>query len=312
MIIFGLIILTIVLVSFILNELYLWRVMGNSQEILVVKGKNRKKKYDAIAFGSAYCRYSIDFGEFNGFNFGIGSQFFYYTDKMLREIAPMCLKKGGTVFLIIADLVFAKEGKGMYGPERYQLMLTRKTLGDEYDLKTFLKVRFPLIYNPRLIKRVGGYYYHKIKGDYSKKQSKPFTEIMVKQAAVERCNSWCREFNLIDTKTDELPQTVKDQFVKTRIILSRMIDFCIDNGYRPILVVTPVSEIMNNELSNAFIKSVLYDNIQVSNKQNALFLDYLRDSRFADYKQYYQSADLLNLQERRHFTEVLLRDSSLI
>ena len=310
-VILGFFILLFIL--FVLNEAYLWIVMGKSQVIQVIKGKRRKDKYDAIAFGSAYCRCSIDFGGFNGYNFGIGSQFFYYTDKMLREIAPRCLKKGGTVFLIIADLVFAEEGKGLYEPDRYQLMLSKKTLGDEYNIQTFFKVRFPLFYNPLVIKNIAFFFAHKIYRFLFPKNNKPnWTEESARQAAISRCASWCKEFGLKDTKTTDIPVKLEENFKKSRSILTGMIQFCIDNGYRPVLVVTPVSKIMNDELGVGFIKRVLYDNIELSNKQNALFLDYLRDPRFADYKQYSQSADLLSSQERLHFTEILLHDSNMM
>lgn len=295
---------------FALNEYYLWVVMGNLQEVQIVKGKNNRRKYDAVAFGSAYCRNSIAFGDYNGFNFGIGSQFFYYTDKMLREIAPQCLKPGGTVFLIIADLVFAEEGKGLYGPERYQLMLSRKTLGGEFDIRTYFKVRFPLVYNPLLIKKILGYIYYKLKGKASPKIS-VLNESQAKEAALDRCNSWCREFGLKNTVTADFPQSLTEKFVKTRVLLTGMIQFCLDNGYKPVLVVTPVSSAMNELLSDEFVNTVLFENIKQSNVQNVPFLDYLRDERFSDYTCYNQSADLLNMENRLKFTDLLLKDCGL-
>lgn len=301
------------IVLFSLNETYLWVVLRNSQEVQILKGKTRQKKYDAVAFGSAYCRYSIDFADYNGYNFGIASQFFHYTDMMLKDIVPNRLKKGGIVFIIIADLVFAREGKGLLDPQRYQLLLSKNALGDEFSLRGFIKERYPVICNPLLIKKI----FESVLKRIVKKTGTIQTNIeggenSAIKAARGRCRSWCEDFGLTDTITSIIPQQLEEEFIKSRQLLSGMIEYCLKNGCRPVLVVTPVSEIMNKELGEEFVNKVLYDNIRLSNIHNVLFLDYLRDCRFSDYRLYQNGADLMNVKSRKKFTEILLRDSSLI
>ena len=135
------IILVITIIAFLLNEFYFHVVLSYTQELQILKGKNGKN-YDWIAFGSSYCRFGLtstpDEDEV-GFNFGVAAQFLYYSDKMLREYAETCLKKNGIVFLIIADLVFAEVGRGLYGADRYQLLLNKLSLGNGDRYRSFLQ-----------------------------------------------------------------------------------------------------------------------------------------------------------------------------
>lgn len=294
------------LVLLTLNECYYWIVLYNTQEHHILRGR-KKRNLDWIAFGSSYCRYGLTNDENGkGFNFGVAAQFLYYSDKMLREYAPLCLKKGGKIYLVIANLVFAEPGKGHYNPERYQEILSKESLGDEYDRITFIKRRFPLLLHPPLIKRLLSYI---IKGDnnpFNSLDKNPLSEEQVLEQAKKRCSDWCRQFGLKDTVSSEITPELEKKFAASRNILTGMIQFCLDNGFEPILVVTPVSKIMQKQLSNEFLKKVLYNNIKLANKQGAIFLDYLRDEEFTDSSCYHNNADFLNAWARKAFTKKLI------
>ena len=301
------------LVVFLLNEYYFHIVLSNTQDLQARKGR-KGRNLDWVAFGSSYCRYGLESGKsedlsLNGYNFGIAAQFFYYTDKMLREYSAPCLKKNGTVFIIIADLVFAEVGRGLFNPDRYQLLLSKDSLADEYSFWKKMKLRFPLIINPKKIKEVIRYV---LKGRTDLYSSLEFNTLNKEQslaAAKQRCDDWCRQFGLDNTSSAKIPDRLEGVFVKTRDLLSGMIQFCLDNGYKPFLVVTPVSDLMNTQLSDEFIGKVLYDNIAKANTQGVPLLDYLRDKRFQDISLYHNNADFLNRRGRRLFTKVLLQDS---
>ena len=305
-----LIVVSILLIAFLLNEYY-YRVAGdNTQDFLMRKGE-KGGPYDAISFGSAYCRFGLDFSrcDIKGYNFGYSSQFFYYTNLMLHQYAKTC-KKGGAVYLIIADLVFAKEGKGIYGAEEYIKFLSKDLLGDEFSVKAYIKARFSLFYNPRLavrcIKKMLGM---TIPTQFDTLETNQLTSQQVEAEADKRCKSWCRQFGLADTVTDIIPGELEETFSKTRKILTDMIQYCLDNDLKPVLVVTPVSKIMNDRLSDAFIEKVLFDNIHKANQQHVPFVNYLRDERFSDYKMYNNNADFLNARSRKLFTDVLVNDT---
>ena len=298
-----------VIVVLLLNEYYYNIVLRNTQEHQIMRGR-KKKNLNWISFGSSYCRYGLSSGEDEvGFNFGVAAQFLYYSDKMLREYATSCLKNKGNVYLIIADLVFAEVGRGWYGAERYNELLKKKTLGDDYSYKQRLLLRFPLLAHPRNIKRLLRYI---IKGDQNQYSTLRYNELSEKEVhaqAAKRCSDWCRQFGLKDTISNDLSDELLKKFANTRKILTGMIQYCLDNDFKPILVVTPVSKIMREHIGNDFIQKVLYDNIKMSNKQNVPFMDYHEDSEFDDSSLYCNNADFLNARGRELFTKKLLNDT---
>lgn len=307
------IIASIIVLLFLLNEYYYWVASDYTQDYHMRKGENGGP-YDAISFGSAYCRYGLDFkgADVNGYNYGYASQFFYYTNLMLHQYAKTC-KKGSVVYLIIADLVFARVGKGMYGAEEYIKFLNKDVLGDEFSYIRFLKNRFPLFKDPRLIVRCLFRLVGVSKTDLFKTlQVSQLSESQVLLEADKRCQSWCRQFGLADTISGDVSEELEANFIKSRQILTEMIQFCLDNGLTPILVVTPVSREMNKRLGDPFLDAVLFNNIHKANTQGVPLLNYLRDDRFVDYKLYHNNADFLNARGRTLFTRILISDTNKI
>lgn len=300
---------TIIAVLLCVNFVFLNVIQKNNQEYQINRGKIGK--WDYVSFGSAYCRFGLDFSDTNikGFNFGYGSQFFYYTDKMLREY-KRSYNEGCHVYIIVADLVFAEVGKGLYNAHKYFEILNKESLGDEYSRWKHFKSRYPVFFciEPikECIKQVLGM--NRI-DPYKSTYYNNLSDVQTEQAARQRCTAWCMQFGLKDTLTDDITPELEEIFKSTRNILTGMVQFCLDNGYKPYLVVTPVSKIMNVQLSDKFVKKVLYDNINMANIQNVPFFDYLRDKRFEDKDLYYNNADFLNTKGRNMFIKILLDDT---
>lgn len=308
----SIVILVLACLPFAANWLYKILVLRDTQEYQIKKGANKKNTYEIVSFGSSYARYGFDFTECDveGYNFGVMPQFLYYTFKMVEDYVSS-YKSGAYIAIVLPDLVFGEPGKGKYGADRYAFLLSKEAQGDEYSLyKELFVKRFPLLkpslYNLKKcikdIRRISKEYreYQLMHNELSEKQ--------VDEAAQMRCNDWVKEFHLKDTQSDIIPLELENKMAESRHILTDIIDFCLSNGFRPVLVVTPVSGIMNSHLSDAFMKKVLYDNIEMANKRNVPVLDYMRDERFAEADFYCNSADLLNLKGRRLFTKVAVKD----
>lgn len=306
------IVLTLISLPFLANWLYKTYVLRTTQEEHIRKGSKKKNAYDIVSFGSSYARYGFDFtgSGIEGYNFGVMPQFLYYTFKLLRGYVNSC-KPDAYVVIVLPDLVFGDPGKGKYGADRYAKLLSKEIQGDEYSLyKELFVKRYPLL-KPSLnnlkkcikdIRRIP-----KENREYRLMHNE-LNERQVYEAAQRRCNDWIKEFHLKDTQSDIIPQDLENKMAESRQILTDIIDFCLSKGLRPVLVVTPVSGIMNSLLSDAFMKKVLYDNIGMANKQDVPLLDYMRDERFADADYYCNSADLLNQRGRRLFAEVVVKD----
>ena len=307
MIAFILIVTVNLILLLVVNYYYTHVVVRNTQEYHIKQVE--QGQWDALAFGSAYCRFGIDFSgtDMNGYNLGFASQFFYYTDKMLRQNARFT-KRGGHIFLICAHLCFAEVGTGLYDADRYIKFLKKEYLGSEYSYwKYFKEVIFPIFFHPkRTVRDIWHSLNRRFVDMYSYNQN-PHDELQVDKDAERRCADWCSQFGLKDTLTDEITDTLADKFKQTSKILEGMIDFCISQGLRPILVCTPISHHMNLRLSDRFLDKVLFSNIRNANKANIPFLDYTRDARVQDIK-YYFNADMMNVIGRRKFTKILVED----
>ena len=144
--------------------------------------------------------------------------------------------------------------------------------------------------------------------EYYKTEINPLSNQETNVKALLRVVGWMHLFGLLDTQTDYLPKELDNKFKESRKVLTSMIQFCLDNGFRPVLVVPPVSNIMNSHIGEDFINKVLYDNIKKANIQEVPFFDYLRDSRFGDNSLYSYNADFLNTKGRKLFSDVFVDD----
>lgn len=306
-----LILLVGAVVLFVLMNV-LYRHLDDSQEAHILRAK--KGRWDMVCFGSSYCRYAFDFEDtgVNGYNLGFVAQFFYYTKKMLQCYSPF-FRKNCYVILVIVNLVFAREGRNEYGgANKYRRILNRKSLGDDFSLVKYICSLFPLLENPKCIKHLLKLLFYKIvyKNPLPSPENvdfNPHTINQVKNDALQRCAGWCGLFGLKDTLSSDIPDDMSDIFKKTQEMLTGMIQYCLENGYKPVLVVTPVSRHLNDLFSDEFLEKVLYENIREANMQGVPFLDYLKDERFQDEK-YYLNADCLNHEGRRKFTKIVIED----
>ncbi|SDZ64635.1 hypothetical protein, partial [Bacteroides ovatus] len=112
MIAFILIVTVNLILLLVVNYYYTHVVVRNTQEYHIKQVE--QGQWDALAFGSAYCRFGIDFSgtDMNGYNLGFASQFFYYTDKMLRQNARftkrrLCQNVGTTSFIFYSSAIFS-------------------------------------------------------------------------------------------------------------------------------------------------------------------------------------------------------------
>jgi len=311
--IYILIVVILVGLALLANLLYKRIVLYDTQEEQIIRGKKMHNAYDVVSFGSSYARYAFDFSNssLKGFNFGLLPQFLYYTDKMIRDYRKS-YRDNALILIVLPDLVFAEPGKGKYGAQRYVKLLSRKVLEDEFTIKGLLFVKlFPLLrpslYNLKVCIK-NAMHYKDIVAEYNI-EANSLNEEQVKDLARKRCKDWIKEFKLTNTQTNVISTALEEKFAESREILTGIIDYCMKEGLRPVLVITPVSKQMNEELSDRFLKKVLYDNIQLANKANIPFLDYLKDERFNHFSNYADNSDFLNAKARKRFSQIVIDDA---
>lgn len=263
---------------------------------------------ELINTGSSYGRYGFDFKdtEIKGFNLALQPQSLSYDFKILKQYNSH-FKKNCKILIVIPDLVFCfLDYKNEESNIKYYYFLDKKYINCYTKFKYFARVKFPIL-SAKLKLR------HLIKDQpvidlYAVNESKSYQDVEFE--AKERVNEWCNEFNLVDMRSSTSASHLKEMFDQTTTLLSKMIEFCIEKDFEPILVVPPVSGVLNHLISKEFMEEVLYKNIRQANTRNIPVLDYLYDERFQDYKLYINS-DFLNIKGRKLFTKTVLQDLKL-
>ena len=261
---------------------------------------------EIINLGSSYAKYAFDYNEvgIKGFNFGVQPQSLSYDFRILKQYKNK-LKKNGIIIKTIPNLVFAFLDYPIDEYNyKYYSFLNKENILNYSSLKKFLLNYFPLILQPKKLKY--------ILKDISKENSDSLVFMEnneeVKKEAQKRINGWMTQFRLLNINNkEELPLDIKNMFIKTQSLLEEMINYSLTNELKPVIVIPPFSNELNNFFSDDFLKEILYSNIEKANKSLIPVLDYLKDSEFQDYH-LYMGVDLLNIEGRRLFTNKVITD----
>ena len=105
--------------------------------------------------------------------------------------------------------------------------------------------------------------------------------------------------------TDEFNQ---QYFAQNRKDLEKLIDYCLKNHWRPVLVSIPVSKVLVDGLMDDYMQVYLYDNLDQVDTKGLEYLDYNQDKRLVDNDFLFGNADHLNSNGQGIFSYVLLQD----
>ena len=290
----------------ILNMLYKRTNYYRNSLIQVEKFKAVPDNLEIVNTGSSYAKYAFDYSEtaLKGFNFGLQPQSLSYDFKILKQYAPN-LKKKCIVQIVLPNLVFGfLDYENDNANTKYYHFLDTKAIINYSKFKYLTRIVFPIISARSSVR----YIVKDVLKDDSYNQSvNAMTKDQVEKQALNRVEGWKKQFDLNSTVTCNYPDKLKNIFDDTTELVGNMIEYCLKNDFKPVLIIPPTSEIINNMLSKEFIEDVLYSNIIKSNKKCVPVLDYLYDKRFQDYK-LYQNADFLNKIGRERFTKVVIDD----
>ena len=121
-----------------------------------------------------------------------------------------------------------------------------------------------------------------------------------------RIAGWKKEFGLVDLQRRESLEHLQNTIKQTKLLLRKMIDESRAEGIVPILMLPPLSSVINKKLGEDFIKAVLLEPV-AEIASDVPFLNYMYDERFQDYR-YYYNGDFMNQAGREKFMPVLWHD----
>ena len=304
-----LLILTIsgIAMLFIANALYKRTNHFNNQFIDVRKYWNMAtfpKNLQIVNLGSNHPKFGFDYSEtsVNAMNCAVGPQTLEYDFAILRKITPN-LASGAIVIIPICLLqLFLYRQKSRSTHAKYYTFLTKDDIVNYSKLEQIRFIRFPLVFNPRLLRY--------IIRDVPKDARLELTEnpmkdmIALNKDADHWIDCWNREFN-IKLPVPELSEENESDIKQNILILREMLEYCKSQGFKPLIMILPVTENLSSRFTDEFFQDHIFRYIEAANAINAPILNYLKDERFTAPDLYINSF-FMNKKGRHLFTKEII------
>lgn len=258
---------------------------------------------DVINLGSSSAKAAFDYSNYPQLktaNWAMAPQTFVADLEILRNYSCF-LKENATVIIPICPLS-SLGGSNDDLPDKYYTVLNIASMPHA----SFRR------YNKQMQMREQPWlYYPALPIDWLRSKVHKHRKPQFEQDAQIRINSWKKEFSIIDFEY-ELSLINQDAFEDGVEILKRIIGFCKEKGYKPVVVLPPVHSAlstkftpkMKDQFIDSFIGKVL------PGEYGLKFLDYFSDKRFSS--DMFADSFLLNKKGALVFTEIVLKDINVI
>ena len=259
---------------------------------------------EIVNTGSTFALHGFDYNYFDrkGFNFALSPQPLSYDYKILQQYKKN-ISTGAIVAIVVCLFGFCVE---YYDNDetnyKYYYFLDKTNINGYTKLKDFLIKHGFIIFKPKFI-------IFALKSIIKKiiKRGEGISEKNIEITANAQIAGWKKEFNLTDVKKCEPSEKLIEVFKKTRFILGKMIDLCLENKFKPVIINMPACVEESSEFSEEFINKFYRENIEFVNIYKIPFINYFRDKRFHDHSLYI-NANCLNDKGRKYFAEILTED----
>lgn len=264
----------------------------------VAKFKRVPANLEMANLGSNHAKYGFNYDGLgvNGFNFALGPQYPWYDLALLKTYARH-LKKGCHVLIVLPAAIFCC-GDNCWETDKYYHFLPRGRIKD-FSWRKKIGAIFPLLAHPGQVRR--------LLKDIPSESPVENTPAHCEKEAIARRDGWIKQFGLRDMVSANFSEDHLRNFEKAVALVSQMIDFCRENGFRPVLVIPPASAALQKIMGEEFLRVALYENIRKANVGHAPVLDYLHDARFSD-PSLYLNSDFLNNSGAVLFTRAVYDD----
>ena len=256
---------------------------------------------DVVNLGSSSAKAAFDYSSFPNLkaaNWAMAPQTFVADYEIIRNYSSY-LKKGATVIIPICP--FSSLGGANYDlPDKYYTVLNIASMPhasfrrqqEQLRIKSQPWLCFPvsqLFCSPQ----------KNINLDLS----------LFDSDAANRMEGWRREFSIMSF---DYPLSIinKDAYEDSIDLLSSIIDFCKEKGFKPVLVLPPVHKSLSRRFSTS-MKSLFIDSfVEKVRNNDVVFLDYFVDNRFTD--DMFSNSFMLNTKGAAIFTKICLTDIRLV
>ena len=242
--------------------------------------------------------------DISGMNWAIGSQSLVHDFNILKNYFSY-LKEGAFVVITICPFSCMKVNYTTQSNLKYYTFLHPATIigFDEQERVKALTIKT----NP--FKTMPGTCIKSTLKEYARRilpRRKPAKCDFHKEARTIVENWWMKQFGITDLDSPLSEKHSQDQADRAKT-LHDMVEFCIERGLRPAIVIPPVHPELSQLLSATFRQNYIYTFIRKAETDPAPFLDYMDDTRFQK-DEYFQNPYFMNKQGAKAFTNQLIND----
>ena len=263
---------------------------------------------DWINLGSNSGKYGFDYSDLNikAANWAMGPQSLVADFEILKNYSSF-LKPGGIVVIPLCPFS-CLGGSTKYMADKYYTIVRLMSIPNSNYLKRqdILRImRNPIKYYP-LIEIVRDMKIITKKILHYKNTESIVSDKQLEANAKQFIDGWKFEFSILDFK-NELILKNKDAYADSVDILSEMISFCLERGFKPVLTIPPVSKHLLSYFTPEMKKLFIYDFIKKANNQNIPFIDFFDHPDFKDKNEYFLNSLFLNQKGAKAYTSALLK-----
>lgn len=298
----GWIVLFLLAVVLLCNDIYI-RTPLYRNKVRTIKKFQRgvPENLDIMNTGSNHAYYSIDWSlvGVNGFSLASGPQSISWDYRLVNKYRSH-IRDGKVLLIVLSNLVFGfLEYPQDSANFRYYYFLENEEIPNSTPWKRIKYRVLPVLEN-----------WHNFVHCFYKR-GKPFKEnepslAYAEKTSDERIEGWKEQFNLSDLQHRESLAHLQDNIQEASLLLKKMIDETKSSSIVPVLMLPPLSGVINKKISDEFIDEVILKPV-AKVAPDVPFLNYMRDKRFQDYR-YYFNGDFMNQLGREKFMPVLWQD----
>ena len=259
----------ILILEDVLDEIMLTKKIP---ELFRFEKLEEKKSLQVVNFGTGMGFYDFVYDglPIKAFNFSLPQQFLQM-DYRLMEHYYSKMSKGCKVILTLPYCIFCaemiEEAKSTY--ERYYAILPE-------DIVSEVSERSIDAYREHI--RYMEFDFLDGKMEFSKPLD---AEVMEKQSQ-EALENWIRQLSILSFASGELSTQIREGIEKNKKWLRRIIDFCKQKDFEPIIVIPPMSQVLLDKISMDFRESHFYEPLHEVVGDEIQILNYSDDKKFCN------------------------------
>lgn len=259
---------------------------------------------DIVNLGSSQPKFAFDYSKVSikGMNWGIAPQTLDYDFRVLMKY-HCYLKQEAVVLISICPFKMFAYKMSHRSNYKYYSFLPPYLIRNYSKLTSFLLRRLPVLTEKKNLVRF-------LKDVPKDNRLELYCNLMsdeeLKKDAEKWIHSWEKEFN-IKMENLVLSEYNKECIEKNIQILNKLLHFCVDNQYRPVLILLPVTEYLGEKISSTFREKHIKSYLEKANDLNVPLLNYFDDKRFTSSELYINSF-FFNIKGRLLFTEAVIAE----